>query len=726
MNYAKQNNTYFATPKDDPKDRIQVEVGDSKQPDFKPQVKLMRWDNEVNFSVRLSTTETASPLKTGDKINWDTDTSKIEFYDFTEDEGGYKLVWFLKEKPLTNKVEFTIQSKGLDFFYQPELTAEEVAQGASRPENVVGSYAVYHQTKGGMNDSAGMEYKCGKAFHIYRPHIIDAEGKECWGNLHIENGIYSVEIPQDFLDKAVYPIKSNDTFGYTTGGESHQIIANNDWDYGGVDEKRAGLVATGAAGTLDSISAYVDDWGNGVNSASFKAFLNKTSDGSQVVAITRTGVDPSPAAWQVFTAGSQAITAQNYAISVLGDGSSQGAACYILYDSVEDTTYLETQTYETPESPWTFPASNSIISFSIYATYTASGGAEEYTLEVTTGSFTLTGVAAGLKKDLKMSAAVGSFTLTGIATNLKHGYTLTASAGSFTLTGIAALFKKALKITAALGEFTLTGITTGLKHGHTLIASAGSFTLTGIASLFKKGWKMAAALGEFTLTGIAAGFNGALHLPTTVGQFTLTGVNTNLKSARSMIAAVGEFTLTGIDITLSTLKGLTAEVGSFTLTGINAGLKVGHTLTASVGEFVLTGKDSLYKRGYKLSSSVGEFVLTGIAVGFNGALHLPTTVANFVLTGIDTALNSTRKLSAAVGEFILTGNANIMGIGYVLETETASFTQTGIDAELKKGLNVSAQTGAFTLTGNSVGLSHSGGTISYIVCLKLDNLLIDI
>ena len=53
MNYAFKNNTYFATPKDDPKDRIEVEIGDSKQPDFYPQFKVMRWDNECNFSARL-------------------------------------------------------------------------------------------------------------------------------------------------------------------------------------------------------------------------------------------------------------------------------------------------------------------------------------------------------------------------------------------------------------------------------------------------------------------------------------------------------------------------------------------------------------------------------------------------------------------------------------------------------------------------------------------------
>jgi hypothetical protein len=52
----------------------------------------------------------------------------------------------LDEKPATNA--FRIEgAEDLDFFYQPELTPEENAEGAFRPENVVGSYAVYHKTK---------------------------------------------------------------------------------------------------------------------------------------------------------------------------------------------------------------------------------------------------------------------------------------------------------------------------------------------------------------------------------------------------------------------------------------------------------------------------------------------------------------------------------------------------------------------------------------------------
>jgi len=44
--YTFSNNTYSKVAKDNPKDRIAIEIGDSKQSDFYPQVKIQRWDNE--------------------------------------------------------------------------------------------------------------------------------------------------------------------------------------------------------------------------------------------------------------------------------------------------------------------------------------------------------------------------------------------------------------------------------------------------------------------------------------------------------------------------------------------------------------------------------------------------------------------------------------------------------------------------------------------------------
>jgi hypothetical protein len=125
----------------------------------------------------------------------------------------------LKEKPTTNRFGFTIQTKGLNFYYQPALTKEEIKEGASQPENVIGSYAVYHATKRD-NRVGGKEYKTGKFCHIYRPHITDADGNETWGELELdeEAGVLTVVVPQAFLNRASYPVIVDPTFGYDTAG----------------------------------------------------------------------------------------------------------------------------------------------------------------------------------------------------------------------------------------------------------------------------------------------------------------------------------------------------------------------------------------------------------------------------------------------------------------------------------------------------------------------------
>ena len=47
-------NSFSYKPKDNPKDLIQTEIGDSKDTTkLQPQIKIMRWDNEVNVSFRL-------------------------------------------------------------------------------------------------------------------------------------------------------------------------------------------------------------------------------------------------------------------------------------------------------------------------------------------------------------------------------------------------------------------------------------------------------------------------------------------------------------------------------------------------------------------------------------------------------------------------------------------------------------------------------------------------
>ena len=260
-------NAELDTYKNEPKDEINVIVGDDKVPDtFIPQVKLMRWTNETNFSVRLKDTEyeKATITTDKDKIIWDKDNIETRFYELTEGEGGYEFEVILKEKPVTNRLEFTIETKGLRFLKQHPLTEQsihDIREVIITPtdsydkdgntirhidEKDIGSYAVYTLEKK-INWEDGKLYRNGKVGQIPRPKITDSIGKWVWGEriIDIEKGIMEIIIPQNFLDTAVYPISSKGTeFGYHTK-------ATNEWAI-----QMGTYVQAPESGTISKISPY--------------------------------------------------------------------------------------------------------------------------------------------------------------------------------------------------------------------------------------------------------------------------------------------------------------------------------------------------------------------------------------------------------------------------------------------------------------------------------------
>lgn len=225
----KLNNTFIKEIVSNPKRRVDFELGDIKQPDFYPQFKTKHWDNEANFSIRLKEDDYQGKVKEKNgRIEWQKGVKIARFYELQGfEDGGFEFEVELSEKPETNILEFTIQTKGLDFFYQPELSAEEIAEGAIRPDDIVGSYAVYHKTRKG--DFKDKQYKTGKAFHIYRPYVVDYNGIKEWCSINIseELGILTISIPQTYLDNAAYPIIIDPTFGYTTIGGTYTSSASD-------------------------------------------------------------------------------------------------------------------------------------------------------------------------------------------------------------------------------------------------------------------------------------------------------------------------------------------------------------------------------------------------------------------------------------------------------------------------------------------------------------------
>ena len=213
--YTEENQTLKYKPKNDKKDKIEVEIGDSKSPkDFIPQVKLMRWSNETNFSIRLPDIPGAASVKTsydGEKIIWEKSGFKAVFYDHptASDEGGYEFEMHLPSKPPTNTITFTIKTKNLDFIPQQD-----------------GSIAVYHSFN--KNNNPHRNYGAGKAFHIRRPHCIDSDGNDAYADMVINaaSETFTITIPQSFLNTSTYPVVVDPTVGYLSAGASTFSTAN--------------------------------------------------------------------------------------------------------------------------------------------------------------------------------------------------------------------------------------------------------------------------------------------------------------------------------------------------------------------------------------------------------------------------------------------------------------------------------------------------------------------
>ncbi len=217
-----------------------IEIGEERHSPPQPYLKLNKWDGEVSMKVNIPQVQGGEKTVSEDNINWSAPNYDADIFPKI-DENGVEFNLVLKTNPGTNTFSFPIETQNLDFFYQPPLNeindfrvdhATETDQYdkdgnviGHRPEEVVGSYAVYYKNGKTGNYSAlgGKNYKTGKAFHIYRPKITDANNNSVWGVLNIDtaNNLLTITIDQKFLDNAVYPVVVDPTFGFTVAGATH-------------------------------------------------------------------------------------------------------------------------------------------------------------------------------------------------------------------------------------------------------------------------------------------------------------------------------------------------------------------------------------------------------------------------------------------------------------------------------------------------------------------------
>lgn len=393
--------------------KIEFEVGDAMQDDFFPQFKTKHWDNECNFSARLVTKDGAVTEHDG-KLAYDDGEQIARFYekDTGDEDGGFEFDVVFNSRPKSDVTTWTIQHKELDFFYQPELTQEEIEQGASRPENVVGSYAVYHKTKKnnvyrpvkelgytpeqlaerralGLNKvekdkrtkkdeeyALHQDIRNGKLLQIYRPYYEDANGERTWGELHIDPdaNLMTVTAPKGWLDKAAYPVVLDPTFGYTSAGASFgELYNSND----GTTHARATRFTLSEAGDITDLSGYFAVTSGRTGGAKIHLYTNGSSVPS--TNIVSTSEDTYTDSTSEFVTGSVMSSLSSGDLWVAGSArltneTSGGQRTWVKYDSGgDDSSWDFAFNHNTPDTTWSEFAGGTDM-LSIYATYTASGG----------------------------------------------------------------------------------------------------------------------------------------------------------------------------------------------------------------------------------------------------------------------------------------------------------------------------------------------------------------
>lgn len=324
------------------------------------------WKDQAGIKVKYDLGEPTVAEKFKDKRKKEVITETV-----TDFDGGFKVDILLNEKPDTNVFCYAIQgAENYDFFYQPPLTQEEIDEGAYRPPEIEGSYAVYHKTL--KNHEIGKEnYATGKVMHIPRPQVwsmSDVDTK-VWADMSYDAGQLCVTVPQDFLNGADYPVRVDPTFGYTSIGGSGVTLENYiQGTVFSISENGTGVSLTGGIGDQG-----VSGSNNNIKCNVYAPSGTPEHTNGQTQELTKGNI----------TNSGEFITFNFTAAPTFSSGSSYGLVCwaqsaagakYLFYDSVAASSwafiYAAYGTW-----PGNITSTNDATkTFSVYVTYTASGG----------------------------------------------------------------------------------------------------------------------------------------------------------------------------------------------------------------------------------------------------------------------------------------------------------------------------------------------------------------
>jgi hypothetical protein len=333
---------------------------------WRPKVELTRWAAEECLTLELEGFDvTGDPTLSGNGLSRREGNTSVCLYAPTSRELEWEII--LHSRPLVSEWSYRLSGHAaLEFLYQGELSGDE--SGNRRPENVVGSYAIYHATKR-QHITGRTNYRCGKLFHLYRPRATDDHGNQAWGTLTKFGDRLIVGFDRAWLDGAAYPVTIDPNLGYDSVGATEWTNQTTNWwitNYGGLQ--------AGSDGVGDKL------WFAPADAYKYKTAVYGSLDLGERLSNSYENTSPTADVFNSIDISGESLTITNgnsYYTAWCGD--DVGSFCGMRYDggSGGDSGYLTSRTYTSEMVDPGPSTSTGSARVSIYLEYieAAAGGA---------------------------------------------------------------------------------------------------------------------------------------------------------------------------------------------------------------------------------------------------------------------------------------------------------------------------------------------------------------
>jgi len=196
-------------------------------------------------------------------------------------------------------------------------------------------------------------------------------------------------------------------------------------------------------------------------------------------------------------------------------------------------------------------------------------------------------------------------------------YSLQVTPGSYSITGNDVSLIAARSVQVTSGTYAITGNDVGLAAGVVLSALTGSYAYTGSDVGLTASRQLAVTAGSYSITGNVAGLNAARLLTATPGAYSISGnsviLTYNTVGSYTLNVTAGSYAITGNDVALAVSRILAVTPGAYAITGSDVVLTYGvmHTLNVTPGAYAITGYSAMLAKASTLQALAGAYAYTG-------------------------------------------------------------------------------------------------------------------